>query len=229
MRHPIARWAALLLVAALYGTAPAHAQGACDAGDTLLGSKTYQDGGKTFRTDYCTKAPGPWSRADLDHIFNVWSSMPDTPAKAWVIKNISFVRRHDTPICMINMKGEKICETMPSPYASLHGEQATLTFNDRFFQETPAVQQSLFAIESGKAFYLKLDIGSRFDAYAPAMDEMLLAGKASGEPNADRDAPSQFGGLFRIAMLQTSAKDHPAWTAPLAKLDALLRKLTPSP
>jgi hypothetical protein len=226
MRHPIARWAALLLVAGLYGTAPAHAQGACDAGDTLLGSTATQ----TTRTDYCAKAQGPWSRADLAHIFNVWSSMPDTPAKAWVIKNISFVRRHDTPICMINMKGEKICETMPSPYASLHGEQATLTFNDRFFQETPAVQQSLFAIESGKAFYLKLNIGSRFDAYAPAMNEMLKAGKAPGEPNDDfADASSQFGALFRAEMLQTPAKDHPAWTAPLSKLDAMLRKLTPSP
>jgi len=234
MGHFISRWARLLLVAALYGTAlaPAHAQGTCDPGDTLLGSKIRVEDGKTFRDDYCAKTPGPWSRAELDRVFSVWNNMPDTPAKAWAIKNVSYERRHDTPVCVIDARGIKRCDAMPSPYAGLHDGQAQLIFNDSFFSETPAVQRSLFAFESGKALYLKLDLGSwssmNFNAYAPAVDEMLTAGKAPGEPNDDRDAASQFGGLFRVEMLQISATNHPAWKAPLAKLEALLRRITPA-
>jgi hypothetical protein len=240
MRHTIAPWAALLLVGALYGVTPAHAQGACDAGDTLLGSNIRHDGDKTFRDDYCAKAPGSWSRAELDHVFSVWNSMPDTPAKAWVMKNVTFMRKQDKvqpPICVIGRDGVKKCSSplqMASPYATLYNDQAALIFNDNFFSETPAVQRSLFAFESGKALYLKLNLGSWFSlnlsAYAPAMGEMLAAGKAQGEPNDDfADASSQFGALFRVAMLQIPAAGHPGWQAPLAKLDAMLRRITPSP
>jgi hypothetical protein len=83
------------------------------------------------------------------------------------------------------------------------------------------VQRSLFAFECGKALYLKLDLGSwfslNFSAYAAALNEMLVAGKAPGERN---------GGLFRVEMLQISATNHPDWRAPLAKLEAMLRRIT---
>jgi hypothetical protein len=92
------------------------------------------------------------------------------------------------------------------------------------------VQRSLFAFECGKALYLKLDLGSwfslNFSAYAAALNEMLVAGKAPGERNDDNDAPSHFGGLFRVEMLQISATNHPDWRAPLAKLEAMLRRIT---
>ena len=184
MRHAIARWVAPILAAGLCGIAatPAHAQGACNPGDTLLWSQTRQVGNMIVREDHCAKTPGPWAAGELDRAIGVLKAMPETPAKAWVLQNVALVRKHDTPVCVINLKGKKVCDAMPSPYAGLHDGQAQLIFNDSFFSETPAVQKSLFAFESGKAFYLKLDLGARFNAYAPAMDEMLRAGKVPANP-----------------------------------------------
>jgi hypothetical protein len=90
------------------------------------------------------------------------------------------------------------------------------------------------AFESGKALFIKLDLGPWFaknmTGDSAAMEEMIVAGKALGEPNADfADAPSQFGGLFRVEMLRISAAGHPGWQAPLRKLETMLRRITPTP
>jgi len=239
MRHAFA--GGLLLVAALYGAAPARALGACDAGDTLLGSTTSREGDKILQHNYCAKTPGPWARGELDHVVSVLRDMPDTPARKWVMANITLVRKHDgakVPVGVIGADGVKrfpsgpVVPPLPSPWADLHENQAQLVFNDAFSSESPAVQRSLFAFESGKAFYLKLNLDSWFSlnlsAYAPAMEEMLAAGKAPGEPNDDfADTSSQFGALFRVAMLQIPTAGHPGWQAPLKKLDDMLRRLTP--
>ena len=93
------------------------------------------------------------------------------------------------------------------------------------------MQRSLFAFESGKAFFVKADMKSWFNInlsnYSSAMNEMTAAGKAPDEPNRDwLDPPSQFGGLFRAAMLQLPTR--PAWREPLRKLDKLLRQDGPA-
>jgi hypothetical protein len=240
MRHAGILWAPLL-VAGLFGAAPAHAQGACDPGDTLLGSATSQVGNQIVQKNFCAKTPGPWSRGELDHVVSVLNAMPDTPARKWVMANITLVRKHDAakvPVGVIGPDGVTrfppgpVLPPLPSPWAGMQDNQAELVFNDAFSSESPAVQRSLIAFESGKAFYLKLNLDQRFSrnlsAYAPAMGEMLAAGKAPGERNDDfADTSSQFGALFRVAMLQIPTAGHPGWQAPLKKLDDMLRRLTP--
>lgn len=248
MRHIIPHCAALLLVGGLYGAIalPAHADGGCDPGETFLGSKERQAGNRIFRDTYCAKTAGSWSRNELDRVFGVLNTLPDTPAKEWTNKNVAFVRDSEKgkpPVCWINSKGEKKClsNKVPSPYVGRvddKGRKTTspnghvaLFFNDDFFSESSAVQRSLFAFESGKALFIKSDLESWFainlNGYSSAMDEMVAAGKAPNEPNIDLiDPPSQFGGLFRAAMLQLTTR--PGWREPLSKLDKLLRSDNPA-
>jgi hypothetical protein len=59
------------------------------------------------------------------------------------------------------------------------------------------------------------------NGFRPAMMDMISAGKATDERNADMyDSSSQFGGVFRVRMLQLPPK--PEWQGALRELDKLV-------
>jgi len=254
MRAIIPHCAALLLVVGQFCAIapPAHAAGGCGPGETLLWSKVVHEGNELVQYTSCV-ATAKWRPNELDRVVSVLNTLPDTPAKTWTMKNVTFVRDSEkvkppVPVYAINKKGEKVLAQQDendgvytnrklSPYEGYVDENGhktndsnghvALFFNDNFFSsESPATQRSLFAFESGKALFVKLDLGSWFNTnlsrYSSAMDEMVTAGRAPDETDTDLgfDVPSLFGGLFRAEMLQLPPRE--GWHEPLRKLDKLL-------
>lgn len=234
MKNPVLHRVALSLVIGMWGAIPlpAHADNGCPTGQTFLGAKEVKEGQGLYRYTYCAEAPGPWSREELDRMFGLLSNLPDTPAKAWTMKHVMLVR--EPRVCWNTKCAKSLWPSPSAGRADASGQRAlfdngqlALFFNDRFFSESPAVQRSLFAFESGKALFLSLGpnppwFDKNLGNYNAALREMGFAGRAPGEPNADLvDGASALGGLFRVAMLQIPPRA--GWREPLARLDRLLR------
>lgn len=186
----------------------------CHADEVLLGSHVETEGNTEYEVDTCMKGNGPWTRDNLDVINRVLTSLPDTSEKRWLMGHVVLVRRHAS-------------DSSPIWAGRDNDGNAALIVNDRFFSSgtSDKVRRSLLAFEAGKVFYIRYDL-EQWDArhmnnYRQSMMDMIAAGKAPNEPNADMfDRTSQFGGVFRVRMLKLPPK--PEWMAALRELDNLV-------
>jgi hypothetical protein len=205
----ISALAGLMAAMALHTARADH----CHADEVLLGSRVETLQNTVYQVDTCMKGSGPWTRGELDVFNRVLTSLPDTPERRWVMGHVALIRRHvpgDSPIWA----------------GRADNGSAALIVNDEFFSETSAAaRRTLVAFESGKAFYVRYELES-WDArhmqdFRQAMMNMISAGKAADERNADMyDRTSQFGGVFRVRMLQLPPK--PEWLGALRELDKLV-------
>ncbi len=214
----VPRWEArcLSILAGLVGLAVWHAAYAdhCHSDEVLLGSRVEIVGNTEYQVDTCMKGSGPWTRGDLDVLNGVLASLPDTAEKRWVMGHLHLVRRHAPGFSPI--------------WAGRASDgSAELIVNDGFFSiETPAaVRRSLLAFEAGKAFYIRYELelwdARHMNNYRQVQMDMVSAGKAPNEPNADMyDRHSQFAGMFRVRMLQVPSKRE--WTKALREFDNLV-------
>lgn len=191
----------------------------CHADEVLLESHTETEGDKIYEVDSCMKGSGPWTRSDLNAFNGVLASLPDTQEKRWVTGHVAVIREHERP----HSPG-----MADPPIAAGPGK---LIIRDQFLALDVSVQKSLLAFEAGKAFFARYSLDSWFTRhmtqYGSLLEDMISAGKAPGEPNADMfDGASQFGGVFRVRMLQVSPK--PDWATALREFDGLVvRYATP--
>lgn len=213
------KWKAgyLAILAGLAASIVWHAAYAdhCHSDEVLLESHTETEGDTLYQVDTCMKGNGPWTRNDLDALNDVLASLPDTPEKRWVVGHVAVMRKHEKP----HSPG------MADPPIS--ADAGKLIIRDQFFALDIKVQKSLLAFEAGKAFYARYALDSWFarhmTQYGSLLEDMVSAGKVPREPNADMfDGASQFGGVFRVRMLQISPRTE--WTAALREFDRLVSR-----